>query len=1019
MIEFFVKHRVTTIMFISVFAVLGIVSIFNLQVQQTPDIDFPIVTVTVTYPGATPQEVETLVIDKVEDVVSELSGIKKMTSYSYDNFGYVSIEFLMSSDVNIKFIEVKDKVEAILNDLPDDIEKPIVEKYDPLLSPVMDLVLSSDKLNGRDLYEFADKKFKDKFSSVEGVANVDVYGGKKRQINVILDPMLMQRKYITIYDVINSIRAKNKNIPGGLLEKEDTSLSLRFIGEFQSPQELFNLVITSRDGKRFPLYQIGHIEDSYKDIERIARFDGENVVGLSINKVSDGNAVAISKEIRKRLPEFRKILPEGVSLEIATDTTDFIVSETNQTYWNIIIGIFLTILVLYFFTGHFNLTFISTIVIPVSLISALFLMDTSGLTINALTLLGMATVLGTLIANAIVIIENVLKHLEHKETAVQAAIDGTKEVSGAIFGATGTNLVVFTPMAMMSGIVGEFMKAFALTVIFATLFSLLSSFSLTPMLCGWLLKKKDIQKQHKRGIFNPFSRLADLVNKMMEKLKKEYKKVFDLIFRYPKTTISCVVLVFLSLTLILPYIGNEFMSNWDEDMITIRATMPQGSTIERTEKIARIIEKRIEKIPEVESILTSIGKDGVENAAVVTNLIPTDQRKRSDMDIIRELIPFMAQIPDAEINMRRGEARADIEGDVSINIYGLNYDKMVIISKEMQDVMQNTGYFRSVTSSYKTPKQEIHFFPNQEKLIEHGLTATDMGSTIRASVYGNDDNIYKEDGENYDINVELDERYTESFDDLKQIQIVSSKGMLPVIELGEMEESQAMPTIRHRDKERIIRLEGYLSKSSAGVVQGILDKKFGKQIDFPDGYGYHYAGMAEHQEEAGREIGKAFVLAVILTYMLLAALLNSSTYPIAILLSVVTSFIGAFYALFFFEETINMGSMLGMIMLVGLVVNNSILLLDYTLVKMKEGVAVIDALWLGASEKFRAIIMTSLAIILGVLPQMSAAMPFKTAMAALFIGGMLASIIFSFIFTPVVFWYVKRISSKVFGRGTM
>lgn len=1004
MIEFFVKRPVTTIMFVLVFAVLGVVSIFNLQVQKTPDMDFPIVTVTVSYPGATPQEVETLVVDKIEDAVSELSEIKNMKSYSYDNFGYITVEFLMSSDVNIKFIEVKDKVEAIRNDLPEDIEKPVIEKFDPLMEPVMDVVLSSDKVSSRDLYEFADKKFKDKFSSVESVANVDLYGGKIRQINVILDPMLMQRKYITIYDVINSIREKNKNIPGGLLEKKDTSLSLRFLGEFQSPAEISNLLVSSGDGKRFLLSEIGKVEDSFKDVETIARFNGKNIVGLSINKVSDGNAVDISKEIRRRFPEFKKILPEGVSLEIAADTTDFIISETNQTYINIVVGILLTILILYFFTGHINLTFISTIVIPTSLISALFLMDSFGLTINALTLLGIATVLGTLIANAIVIIENVLEHLEHKETPLRAAIDGTKEVSGAVLAATGTNLVVFTPIAMMSGIVGQFMRAFGLTVIFATLFSLISSFSLTPMLCGLLLKKKTI---------NPFAKLAKKVNRMTEGLKTEYKKIFDLIFRFPKLTVTFVVLAFLSLALIMPYIGGEFFPDSDEDMITIKITMPQGSTIERTKKATKNIEERVEKIPEVESILTSIGQNGVENSAVVINLISSTKRKRSDTDIIQELIPFTAQIPDAEINIRRGEARGGIEGDLSINVYGLDYHKIIEISEKMREMMQGSGFFRSVTSSYKTPKKEIRFFPDQEKLIEHGLTAAEVGNTIRASVYGNDSNIYKEGGQEYDINVELDERYRKDFDDLKQIQIISAKGMFPITELGNIKEAKALPNIRHRDKERFIRLEGYLSKSNSGYVQGILNQEF-KKISFPEGYGYGYFGMAEHQRETGREILKAFILAVILTYMLLAALLNSFTYPIPILLSVGTSFIGVFYALFFLGQDINIASMLGMVMLVGMVVNNSILLIDYALIKMKEGVDVVEALWLGASRKFRAIIMTSLAIILGVAPQIKSVMPIKPSMSAVVIGGMLASMLFTFIFTPVAFWYIERFTKKLF-----
>ncbi|MFA5088999.1 MAG: efflux RND transporter permease subunit, partial [Candidatus Omnitrophota bacterium] len=938
MIEFFVKRPVTTIMFVSVFVVLGIVSIFNLRVEEIPKIDFPIVTITATYPGATPWEVETLVINKIEDAVSELAGIRQLRSESYDNFGYVFIEFNLSEDVNVKFIEAKDKVEAILNDLPDDIEKPIIEKYDPLMQPVMDLVLLSDTVDGRDLYEFADKKLKDQFSSVNGVASVEVYGGKERRINVILDPMLMKRHYVTISDVIESIKAKNMNVPGGLLEKGDNSLSLRFLGEFEDPQGIADMIIVSRDGAHFPLKEIARVEDSFKKVETVSHFNGKEAVGLSIIKVSDGNAIDISREIRRRLGEFRSLLPEGVSLEVATDTTKFIIDETNDTYLNIIIGIALTVVILYLFTGQIGLTFIAAIAIPTSIVSSLLLVDASGFTINMMTLLAMATVLGTLIANAIVIVENVLVHLDKGDNPVDAAINGTKEVTAAIFASAGTNLVVFMPIASMGGMIGQFFKAFGMTVVYATLFSILASFSLTPMLCGILLKK---DKAQKKGLtLNPFRWMVNLTDKIMVFLRSEYEKIFKVIFRFPKTTVLLVLVLLFSMKFILPYIDNNFMPVWDEDMITVKIELPQGSTIDRTLKVTRIVEERVEQIPELESYLTSIGNGGVENSAVVVNLVPSKARKRSDADIIEELIPFMSRIPDTEISLERGEARGGVEGDISINVYGQDYQKIIELSRMMKQEMEKSGYFRSVKSSYKVPRKEIRLIPDQKRLIEHGVSNISVGSTIRAAVYGDDTNIYKEGGEEYDINVELDKRYTEDLDDLKQIDIISRQGMVPVVELGDLKEEKAMPQIRHRDKVRVIRLEGYLSKSATGYARGVLDESF-KALPFEQGYGYKYVEMAEREAESVAEIGKAFLIAVVLTYMLLCAIMNSFFYPVPIIFSVATSFIGIFLALFFMEESMNIASMLGMVMIVGLVVNNSILLLDYAMLKMEAGVPVI------------------------------------------------------------------------------
>jgi HAE1 family hydrophobic/amphiphilic exporter-1 len=1009
MIEFFVKRPITTIMFVCVFVVLGIVSFYTLSIESTPKVDFPIVTVSVQYPGATPLEVETLVVKKIEDAVSELSEIDKIRSQSYEGFGYIYIEFLMSADVNVKSIEVKDKVEAILNDLPDAIEKPVIEKFDPLVEPVMDLVLSSDTVDARDLYEYADKTLKTKLASVKGVAKIDVYGGKERQINVRLDPMLMKQHYIAIADVIAAMQAKSTNIPGGLLEKDLNSLSVRFVGEFQSVDEIKNMMLTSQDGARFPLHEIAIVEDSCKKIETIARYNGKDVVGLSLNKVSDGNAVDIAQEIEHRLGEFREFLPEGMRLEIASDTTTFVVNETNDTLINILIGVFLTVVILFLFTGQARLTFIAAIVIPTSLISAFSLVSASGFTINIMTLMAIATSLGTLIANAIVIVENVLVHLEHKETSVHAAIDGTKEVAGAVMAATGTNLVVFMPIAMMGGIVGQFMQSFGLTVVYATLFSLLASFTLTPMLCALLLKKRDNRQRNTGRTFNPFHKLVEVTDNGVEFLKKEYRSVFDLIFKFPKITILVLIVLFFSLRFIMPYIDNDFTPQTDEDRITVSLVMPQGSTIERTLGVCKIIEERIEQVPERASYLTAIGENGVENATIAVDLVPSTERKRSDADIIDALIPFMARIPDAEINLERGINRGSMTGDVSINVYGINYDKMLELAQLMKAKMEKSGYFRSVTSSYKTPKKEIQFLPDQDRLIQYGVTNVQVGSTVRSSIYGNTDNVYKEKGEEYDINVQLNDIYAMGADDIEGITVRSAKGLIPITEVGTLKNDIALPTIWHRDKDRVISLGGYLSKSSLGYVKNVLDKEF-KDLSFEDGYGYTYVGHSEYQEETNREIGRAFILAVILTYMLLSALLNSGMYSLPIMLSVVTSFIGVFFSLFFLGQSMNIASMLGMVMLVGLVVNNAILLLDYTLLKIKEGVPVKEALWLGASVKFRAIIMTSLAIVLGVLPQlMHSINPAKQSMGAVMIGGMLASIVFTFIFTPVAFWYISRL----------
>jgi len=1023
MIEFFVKHRITTVMLVLVFVVLGIYSYSNLEVEKTPKIDFPIVTVSVTYPGATPLEVETLVVKKIEDAVSEISEIKRIKSRAYDSLAYVSIEFLIEADVNVKSIEVKDKVDAILNDLPDAVEKPVIEKFDPLIVPVVELVLSSDTLDSRELYEYADKTLRTKFSSIAGVAKVDLYGGKKRQINVWLDPMLMKEHYISIGEVINAMLVKNKNIPAGVLEKGFSSLGVRFIGEFENIDEIAKMKLVSSDGSSFCLEDIASVEDGYKKIESMARYNGKEVVGLSINKASDGNGVSIAQEMSRRLDAYRKILPQGVNLDIATDTTTFIVNETRDTEWSILVGLLLTAAILYLFIGRWDIAFIACIIIPTSIVSTLFPMWASKFSINMMTLLALASVLGTLISNAIVIIENVLVHLDRHDDPVRAAIDGTKEVVVPIIAATGTNLVVFMPLSMMGGIVGVFMQSFGLTVVYATLFSVLASFALTPMLCAAMLKPKTNKKPH-TGWHNHFLDilLAPLhwvrkgIDQSMEFLKKECKHIFELTFRYPKITIVTIILVFFGSFMLVPYIENDFSPKSDENKFIINLVLPQGSTIERTIETCKLVEGYLEKIPEKKSYLANIGENGIENAKITFDLVSLSERKRKDVEVMDELTKFIATIPDVEASYDRGVSSEAGQGDVAVDLYGVDYDTMIRLSQQMKDIMQRSGYFKSVILSYKYPRDEIRMKPLQDKLVEFGVSASVVGESFRSSVYGEDSNTYKEKGEEYKVNIELSDAYAQDFDDIKVMSVISRKGLIPLNEFGRLTTDKAIPTIRHRDRVRVIHLDGFLGKSSLGIVTGILNKQF-KAMQFPDGYGYRYVGNSEHMDETNLELGKAFVLAVILTFMLLCALMDSLiAYPLAVMSTVFISISGMIAGLFFLGLSINVASLMGVVMLVGMVVNNAILLLDYALIKIKEGVPVKEALWLGASEKFRAIIMTSLAIILGVIPQLWSVMESKKSMGAVMTGGMVASVIFTFVLVPVVFWYLERFERKIFKR---
>ncbi|MFW5887722.1 MAG: efflux RND transporter permease subunit, partial [Bacteriovoracia bacterium] len=820
MIELFVKRPATTIVFILFFMVLGLVSYFNLDMEATPKVDFPLATIKVIFPGATPDEVEAHAVKKIEDGVSKISEIKKMQSYVYDSYAMIMVEFLLGADINVKSMEIKDKVDALSREFPDGMEDPIIEKFDPLAKPVMDFVLMSETVDDRELYEYADKKLRNIFSAVEGVATVDIYGGKIRQINIELDPLLLQKYYLSIEEVIKAIGRKNINIPGGNIDQTISSLSVRFIGDFQTIDEIRNMTLATPDGRIVKISQLGKVSDSFKKLEKIARYNGENAVGMSIINVADGNAVKIAKEMEQKISQVRENLPKDMQLNIAVDYSTFVVNETYETLGGIFIGIILTVLILFFFTGSVGTTVIASVVIPASIVSALFLVDLSNFTINMMTLLAVATSLGTLIANAIVIIEAVINKMNEGMDSVSAAIKGTKEVTVAVLASVGTNLVVFTPIAFMGGIVGQFMNQFGLTVVYATLFSLIASFSLTPMLCGLLLKnyKQDAKKNF----------LVRGVDKLITLAINEYKRLFNLIFRFPKTTILfCLAILAYSIS-IAPYLENEFRSEYDKDRIGINMILPQGTVIEKTLEKVKVVEKILHQKSEVKDYFSYIGNNGVENAEIRVNLISKELRKKTDVDVINDLMIKTAMISGVEITFNRGSGNSMMDADMALNVYGNDYDRLIVNAKETAKIMKESGYFKSVSLSYKNPRTEVKFIPDQEKMISFGVPNVKVGGLVRSAIYGNDSNVYKESGEEYDINIKFMDEYMNSLEGISSIGVVTSKGLVSIAGLGDLQVAKASPMIRRRDKERVIAVTGMLAKSTSGVVERILNEEFKK-----------------------------------------------------------------------------------------------------------------------------------------------------------------------------------------------
>lgn len=1000
MLKFFVRRPITTLMFVFFWVVLGFVSFPKMNIERTPAIDFPMVTATFIYPGASPAEIESQVVKKAEDAMSEVSELKKITSQAFENGAFVMAEFNLGVNVNDKATEVKAKLDALSSEFPDDLKQPVVEKLNPLQESVVDVVLRGGV--PRDIEEYVNNVLSNKITAIKGVASVSVFGGETRAVRVEMNPEMMAARGVTIMDVVSALGMHNLNVPSGKIEIGTDSSNVRYIGEFQNVDEIANLRLTTAEGQNFKLSDIATVIDAVRDIETGARYNGERVVIASVVKASDGNAIKISDTLRKKLPELQEDLETrfpGAEMKIISDSSIAVADDTYNTIEGIILGVFFTVLVLLAFTRNWRSTIIAGVVIPASLIAGFFFMNSSGFTINAMTLLAYSSALGTLVSNAIILIESALQEMRTGKDPENAAIDGTKKVTVSVLAGVGTNVVVFLPLAFMGGIVGQFMIQFGLTVVYLTLLSLLFSFTLTPMMIAKFLRLTDRSKKKYIGTTNT-------VKKNQEKSKLH--KWFEVQYKHPWRVVAISVAVLLGSAMLMGFVGNEFAPSTDTNEINITARAPMGATFEKSELIAQQIEQKLSDIKEVESTSVKIGERGLQNISVKVELVDVKKRSLSDKELVREMLPKLSEIPDVEIQIRAGQSMsgAGISSDIVLNIFGEDDEKREEYAKQLLDMINQIPEVQSAVFAQQEPGRETRFIPDEEKMNFWGIKNSYAGSTLRTALYGNDTYKYKENGEEYPIILEFAKPFKTSsmFD---SVYVNSQKGMVPLSDLGSIDVVRATPDIRRLNKERITEIDINIGKSTMGPVQKKIESAIAK-INWDTGYGTEFGGMSEIQDETTGEIGSAFFLAIVLTYMLLAAIMNSLAHPFTIATSILTSFAGVFALLFLSGASMNVGAMLAFVMLVGLVVNNNILLLEPTISRINNGENMKDALWKELTDKKSMILMTSIAVMTGMAPQLLSADGMKIAMAAVMIGGMFASLVWTFTLTPALFFLVER-----------
>ncbi len=1002
MLKFFVRRPITTIMFVLFWVVLGFYSFNGMNIERTPSLDFPYVTASFIYPGATPEEIETQILKKAEDAMSEVAGLKKITSSAYENGGYVMAEFNLGVNVNDKSAEVKSKLDALSTEFPDDMKQPVVEKLNPLQQSVIDIAIYGD--DTRELYEYTTDTLANKITAIKGVANVNVFGGLKRAIRIEMSPDEMAARGVTIVDIVSALGNKNLNVPGGKIETGTGSSNVRFVGEFASVDEIENLQIVTSEGQNFKLSDVASVHDSARDIDKGATYNGRDVIVASVIKASDGNAIKISKALHKVLPELQAQIQDkfaNAQIEIVADSSTKVAEDTFDTINGIILGIILTVIILLVFTQNWRSTIIAGVVIPACLVAGLFFVSLSGFTINAMTLLAYSSALGTLVSNAIILIESALQEMRGGKNPEDAAVDGTKKVAVSVLAGVGTNVVVFLPLAFMGGIVGEFMVQFGMTVVYLTLLSLLFSFTLTPMMIARILR-----------LTNRRESVAQQRTEKREEKHTRLRRWYDYQFAHAGRVVLLAVAVLFGSAMLMNFVGNEFQPSTDANKITLTVRAPMGATYEKSQEIAANIDSVLREFPEVESTVVKIGERGLQNISISTNLVDRSKRNISDKKLAQKMLRKLTNVADAEIQIRAGEALSGaISSDMVLNIYGDDDATREEYANKLVARINTIPEVQSAVLAQQKPNNEIRFVPDQEQMSAWGIKNSYAGSVLRTAIYGNDTYKYKENGKEYPIVLEFARPFKTNFM-FNSVFVNSPRGMVALSELGEIQNVPSTPNISRLDKSRVTEIDINIGKSTVGPVQKKIEAEIAS-LDWKPGYHASFAGMSEIQSETTGEIGMAFILASVLTFMLLAAILNSLTHPLTIATSIITSFIGVFVLLFLSGASMNVGAMLAFVMLVGLVVNNNILVLEPTVKRVRGGEKPYNALWTELMAKRNMVLMTSIAVMAGMLPQLWSADGMKTGMAAVMIGGMLASLILTFVLTPALFFAMENMRNNV------
>ena len=1014
MIGTFIRRPVFTTMFVLLLVVFGIKSYPNLGVDLYPDVELPLVSVTVTYTGASPEEMETLITRPIEDRVSQVAGIKTLSSTVREGYSQTTLEFELGVDPREMASEVREKVASVRRRLPDDIDEPVVQRFDISSQSIAAFTFASDSRSREETRKIVEDVVKEELQRVEGVSEVSVVGASLRAIKLIADPEKLNSYNISFQTILDKVNSENINTPGGKARYNDMEITVRTLGKYKNIDDIKNIVIANQDGRPIQLSDVVKVVDSWEDEDTYSRSNKVPSVMVLVRKQSKTNTVDVVDGVNASMEQMMENdLPKDIKVDVVRDQSAYI-RENVADVWNaILFGGFLALLITYMFLRDFRATIIGGLSIPTSVIATFFLMKSMDFTLNNMSLMALSLAVGILIDDAIVLIENIFRHMEMGKSPIQAAQDATEELSLAILATSLSLMAVFVPIGSMGEVVGQYFKQFGLTVAFALAFSTMAAYTLTPMISAYWLK--DYREEHAKPYKHPRPKVVQICLDKFEAgfqvICRMYDELMGAAFQHPWTIVLMTVASLNVQLFLLPFLGTEYQPTYDSGEFSVSVKAPAGTSIERMKELTLPLEEEILQMPEVRIAAMRLGGSRVpiNEGNIDVKLIPSSDRDRSMIDIMDELRRKFGNVEELKVAVvsNQGGGRGDSR-PVQVGLRGSDLELLTTYAQDLAERIRQVPGSTDVDISSSEEEPEIIVKVDPLRASAMGLDSTSVGKVVEMAFLGKSTSNSFTIGDNdYDIIVQLDAAHRRDINDVANLRVSNTEGKF--VRLGDVADvyfSSGPTRIDREDRQRQI----VVYANTVGITPGDLIQKIQTEM-IPDmnmqvGYRYKMIGQADTMAKAFSEIAKAVILAIIMIYMVLAAEFESFMQPLVIMMSLPFAIIGAVLGLMVAGQTANMMSLIGFTMLLGLVTKNAILLVDYANQARAKGMPLREALREACALRIRPIFMTTLSTILGMLPialGLGAGAELRQSMGVVLVGGLTTSTLLTLVVVPLLY----------------